>query len=137
MGLRKLILSLTDYFIFGCFFMSVIAVIMFLYTRSLFNLPVTLNFIPFVFFSTYASYSLHWYLTPHTKTLSQRAAWSLGHKKFLLVGFIVSAIGVVISFVFVAEYYMLILPLAAITFLYSAPKINSKPFTWLRGKYTA
>lgn len=137
MAFRKLITTLSDYFIFGCFFMAVIAVVMFLFTRSLFNLPVTLNFIPFIFFSTYASYSLHWYLTPQIKTFSQRAAWSLSHKKFLLAGFIVSVVGVIVSFIFVAEHYMLIIPLAAITFLYSAPKINSKPFTWLRGKYTA
>ena len=137
MKTKDTIFVVAKYFIFGNFFIAVVAVVMYGYTCSVFSLAVQPVMTGFVFFSTLASYSLHWYLTPAYKTHSPRAVWSLKHKKFLLVMFLVSSAGVIIAFIPVAKYYYIILPLALVTFLYSAPKLEIKPFTWLRGKYTA
>lgn len=129
--------NFTDYFIFGNIFISFIAVSMYLFTVDLFSLSLPPVFIPFIFFSTIASYSLHWYLTPPFQNIRGKALWSVKNKSFLLYAFIISSIFTVIFLWLLTEYFLMLIPLAIITFLYSAPKINARPFTWLRGKYTA
>jgi hypothetical protein len=135
--LRLAILSLTGYFFFGNFFIAIVAVVMFSYTVSMFGLRVNEYFRPFVFFSTLLSYSLHWYLTPESDTASAKPRWSLLHQRFLFIMLVFSAAGMVTSVIPLLGYYKILIPLAAVTFLYSAPKIDAKPFTWLRGKYMA
>jgi hypothetical protein len=135
--LRSAISSLTDYFFFGNFFIAIVAVVMFSYTVRLFGLQVNEYFRPFVFFSTLLSYSLHWYLTPESDNASAKPRWSLSHQRFLFIMLVFSVAGMIISVIPLLGYYKILIPLAAVTFLYSAPKIDAKPFTWLRGKYMA
>lgn len=135
--MRRTLKNILDYFIFGNFYIALIAVVMFAYTSAAFNLNLSKEFIPFVFFAAMASYSLHWYLTPNAEILSARALWSINHKMFLIIQFILSAAGVIIFFIPLMQFYAILIPIAAVTFLYSAPKINSAPFIWLRGKYMA
>lgn len=130
--MKNFIIPLFDYFIFGNFFIAVCAVIMFLHTKIIFSLNINPGFIPFIFFSTLCSYSLHWYLTAHSNSLSQRLKWSASHRKFLFFLFIISAICSAIFFVPVIQYYKFLIPLAFITFMYTAPKISMKPFTYIK-----
>lgn len=134
---RTAITSIADYFFFGNFFIAIVAVVMFSYTLRLFSLSADEYFRPFVYFATLVSYSLHWYLTPDSNTASAKPRWSLNHQRFLFIMLVVSAVGMIVSVIPLLGYYKILLPLAAVTFLYSAPKIEAKPFIWLRGKYMA
>ncbi len=124
--------ALFNYFIFGNFFIAICAVVMFLHTKLFFPLNIDTNFIPFIFFSTLCSYSLHWYLTRHENAVSLRMEWTARHRKFLMGLFIISLIGAGISFIPLLGFYKLLIPIAFITFMYTAPKIPVQPFIAIR-----
>jgi hypothetical protein len=124
--------NLFEYFVFGNFYIALCAVIMFGYTDILFSLHTDKLFIPFIFFSTLCSYSLHWYLTAHNKPLSSRLIWTAGHRGFYILLFIFSFALTIVLFFSLSQFYMLLLPLAFITFMYTAPKIPVQPFIFLR-----
>lgn len=132
MKLNAAIKSVFNYFIFGNFFIALCAVVMFLQVKYMFALNIDLYFIPFIFFSTLCSYSLHWSLTKHLNPASARLNWTSRHKKLLIWLFIISFICTDITFIPVARYYMTLLPLAFITFMYTAPKIPVQPFLFIR-----
>jgi 4-hydroxybenzoate polyprenyltransferase len=84
----------------------------------------------FVGFATISSYSFHWYLTPvlpDDKT--DRANWLSRHRSIHLWLFISGTAGVAIYGFQLLEHWRWLLFAAAITFLYSAPKI---PHPWFR-----
>ena len=90
MKLNTAIKSVFNYFIFGNFFIALCAVVMFVQVKYMFALNIDLYFIPFIFFSTLCSYSLHWWLTKHLNPASVRLDWTSQHKKFLIVLFVIS-----------------------------------------------
>lgn len=132
MKLNDAIKSVFNYFIFGNFFIALCAVVMFWQANNMFALNIDPYFIPFIFFSTLCSYSLHWSLTKHLNPDSARLNWTSRHKKFLIGLFIISFICTDITFIPIARFYMTLLPLAFITFMYTAPKIPLKPFLFIR-----
>ena len=105
---------------------------MFLQAKYMFALNIDFYFIPFIFFSTLCSYSLHWSLTKHLNPASARLNWTSRHKKFLVWLFIISFVCTDITFIPIARYYLTLLPLAFITFMYTAPKIPMKLFLFIR-----
>lgn len=105
---------------------------MFRYTCIVFSLNIPALFYPFIFFATLTSYSLHWYLTNYKNEESVRLMWNLRHKKLFPVLFVISFLATLVLFAALKEYYLYLLPLAFITFMYSAPKIPLKPFMLIR-----
>src|ERR1041384_4358877 len=132
MKLKIILNYLFNYFVFGNFFIAVCAVVMFIHTKLIFSLRIENAFLPFIFFSTLCSYSLHWYLTTHINAVSLRLKWSASHRTFLIVLFLISTICSVIFFLRVIPYYKVLIPLAFVTFMYTAPKIPLHPFILLR-----
>lgn len=124
--------KLFHYFVFGNFYIALCAVIMFVHTDILFSLHTDKLFILFIFFSTLCSYSLHWYLTAHNKPLSARLNWAAGHRRFYIALFIISFAATIVLFFYLSQYYIMLVPLAFITFMYTAPKIPVQPFIFLR-----
>jgi 4-hydroxybenzoate polyprenyltransferase len=91
------------------------------------------EFIFFAFFATICSYSFHWYLTPTNNELaSGRERWLSHYKNVHLALFFAGFAGVVISAFFLLDHWPWLLVSAAITFLYSAPKIPHPLFRSLR-----
>lgn len=94
--------------------------------------PVDFYLAAFVFFSTVCSYNFHWALTPHQVAPSQRLQWDEKHKSYHFLLSIAGLIGAIAFFIYFKEKWVYILPSAALTFLYSAPKIPGPFFQFLK-----
>jgi hypothetical protein len=92
------------------------------------------NFYAFVASATLSSYSLHWYLSADEMADSPRGRWTFQNKKTLqsLLCFSVIMCGYY-SFLY-RSHWRVLLPLALLTFLYTAPKIPLAPFRLLTNK---
>lgn len=113
-----------DFVIFSNLFIACCAVLMIRFTEEIFYLPVSFVFIGFVFFSTLASYSVHWYLTDaDTEITASRTSWLSSNKKIHFIFFIISALGSAIFLLLEISNFKWILPAVFLTLLYSAPKI--------------
>ena len=121
------------YFLFGNFFIALVATVMAESCYSFFNFPSNPLILLFLFFGTLCSYSLHWFLSGETLVGKEREAWNLSHKNFLLVVFGVSTLAsLLLFFLLEPETQALSLVLALATFLYTAPKLPFQPFVFLR-----
>ncbi|MCX6352252.1 MAG: UbiA family prenyltransferase [Bacteroidetes bacterium] len=125
--------SIFQFFVFSNLFISLCAVIMGYQTYAILigGFPDK-NFLGFVFFSTICSYNFHWYLTSESLVESKRIEWTKSHKYLHLVLFIIGALGALFFFYFLKEFWPWLLISAAITFLYTAPKIPHPLFRALR-----
>jgi 4-hydroxybenzoate polyprenyltransferase len=124
---------LFDLFIFTSCFIAGCAVLMVCQTNQLMHLQYDIPaYLVFVFFSTLCSYNFHWYLSADATSENARVKWTQHHKILHLV---LTGIGGVISvwyfFHFIAHWFWLF-GSAFLTFLYSAPKIQYRPFAWLK-----
>lgn len=121
-------------FIFGNFWIAIVAMMMCLFTEKALGLTLPDAFLPFVGFSTLTSYGFHAYLSrfyfPPKKGLRQQ--WIAKHTHFLLVQSGVSAFLCLFFFFHLKNFASYILPIAFATFLYSAPQIPATPFIFLR-----
>ncbi len=107
------------------------------FTSSLFKIDVSGVFTGFVFFSTLASYSVHWYLTDvDAETTAGRTSWLYANKKIHFLFFLVSALGSGLFLLAEIKNFVWILPAVLLTLMYSAPKIplpffkRLKPHIW-------
>jgi len=124
---------LGDFFVYSNLFIAICAVLMVNQTFDLLLHSKPDNyFIGFVFFSTICSYSFHWHLTSHSVIPSPRIGWLQRNRKFHLIFFFIGLAGSAIFFYRLLPYWPWLLLSAAITFLYSAPKIPHKYFRVLR-----
>lgn len=124
--------ALFRYFIYTNLFISLCAVLMVEQTNQLFSLryPKSL-FYAFVFVATLCSYNFHWYLTPMVPSASPRIAWNHRHRKLLLIIYLITLLcSVFLAWQFRMHWFSLGIGVVA-TFLYSAPKIPHKYFSWL------
>lgn len=122
-----------DFFLFTSLFVSCCAVVMLYQTYALIiERPVDFYLAAFVFFSTVCSYNFHWALTPHQVAPSQRLQWDEKHKSYHFLLSIAGLIGAIAFFIYFKEKWVYILPSAALTFLYSAPKIPGPFFQFLK-----
>jgi 4-hydroxybenzoate polyprenyltransferase len=92
--------------------------------------PLNIYLAAFVFFSTVCSYNFHWALTPNSVAPSQRLQWDRKHKRYHLLLSMAGFLGAAVFFIYFIEKWYYIMPSAALTFLYSAPKI---PLPFFRG----
>ena len=126
-----------DFVIFSNLFIACCAVLMVRFTKDIFHLPVSYAFMGFVFFSTLASYSVHWYLTDtKTETTAGRTVWLSSNKRLHFSFFVISAIGSIVFLFLEISNFKWILPAVFLTLMYSAPKIplpffqNLKQHVW-------
>ena len=123
-----------DFIIFSNIFIALCALLMAMYTTRLFalNIPPS-NFLFFLFFSTLASYSIHWYLTDETTEITAaRTAWLARNKTTHFAFFIISTIGSGVFLLQEWSYIKWILPAIFLTVMYTAPKFPFKPFLALK-----
>lgn len=90
------------------------------------------TFYLFVFFSTICSYNFHWYLTPGSYSSSERLQWVDRYRDLMLMLCGVGLAGALFYFWPLRSHWLVLSGGAVLTFLYSAPKVPYKPFTWLR-----
>lgn len=121
-------------FIFGNFWISIIAVMMCFFTQKALGLSIPDAFLPFVGFSALTSYSFHAYLSsfylPQKRSL--RIDWIAKHDTFLLIQSIISGIISLIFYLKLVAFSLYLIPIIFATFLYSAPQIPFSPFIYLR-----
>ena len=126
-------LSSLNFFVFSNLFIAFCAVFMVCQTQKLLHLShLPTVFLLFVFFATLSSYSLHWYLTEPAEN-SIRNVWNVENRKILRGLFCFSVVGGSVCFWFLRAFWVEILGIGFVTFLYTAPKIPVRPFTYLRG----
>ena len=133
----KILLFLCKQLLFSNLYISIIVIFSCNATARLFNFAINSDLIGLVSASTLCSYSLHWSLTYSENSQSERLIWTQENRKLL---FFLAAIASSFAAVFawkLIEFWAILLPLAALTFIYTAPKIPFRPFTFLRGKAVA
>jgi 4-hydroxybenzoate polyprenyltransferase len=86
----------------------------------------------FVFFATLCSYNFHWYLTPDTFSENARVRWTQQHKKLHIALTAIGMTGAAWYFFYFIEHWFWLSGAVLLTFLYSAPKLPQRPFSWLR-----
>lgn len=124
--------KIVDTFVFANFYVAMAAVVMCYTSQRLFGLSFDKNVVIFVFCATMCSYSLHWFLTT-SATKTPRIIWSDKNQFFLKFLSIFFFFATFFSFYFVLHLVKIVLPLALLTFLYTAPKIPFRFFYFLRG----
>ena len=121
-----------DTIIFSNFYIALAAVMMCYTSQRLFGLFFDKKLAVFVFFATLCSYSLHWFLTSN-ELKTPRMTWTNNNRNLLKLLFLVGAAGTSISFFYLFSLWKIILPLALLTFFYTAPKIPFRFFYFLKG----
>jgi hypothetical protein len=124
--------KILDTFIFANFYVALAAVAMCFASQRLFGLAFDKNLAIFVFSATMCSYSLHWFLTTND-IKTPRIIWTDKNSIFLKLLFVISFFATIFSFFFVSHLWKIILSLALLTFLYTAPKIPLRFFYFLKG----
>lgn len=126
-----------NYLIFGNVFIAVCAVLMSYYTFAVFDEPVSLILLGFIFFASISSYSFHSYLPTTEKEYSEKVKWGLKRRKYFLFLLIIGSVGAAAFLFFLKQDLKLILALLLFTVLYSSPKIKFEKFTFFKRFGTA
>ncbi|MGN7819247.1 UbiA family prenyltransferase [Chitinophaga sp. 22536] len=125
--------SIFNFILFTSVFIALCALLMIWQTNQLLGLQYPqLTFYLFVFFSTICSYNFHWYLTPGSYSSSERLQWVDRYRDLMLMLCGVGLAGALFYFWPLRNHWLVLSGAAVLTFLYSAPKVPYKPFTWLR-----
>ena len=126
-----------NYLIFGNIFIAVCAALMSYYTFEVFDEPVSLTLLGFIFFASISSYSFHSYLPTTEKEYSEKVKWGLNRRKYFLFLLIIGSVGAAVFLFFLKQDLKLILALLLFTVLYSSPKIKFEKFTFFKRFGTA
>ena len=126
-----------NYLIFGNIFIAVCAAMMSYYTFEVFDEPVSLTLLGFIFFASISSYSFHSYLPTTEKEYSEKVKWGLNRRKYFLFLVIIGSVGAAAFLFFLKQDLKLILALLLFTVLYSSPKIKFEKFTFFKRFGTA
>jgi len=129
---RKLSIALLQLILFSNSYIALGAVVMCWTTARLFHLKLPALFLLFIFLGTLSSYALHWYLTPIAPNYRERNQWNRRHKPTLLGIFIGSSVLLLSLLSQLLPYLCYFMPVIVATFLYTAPKIDYRPFRYLR-----
>ncbi|MBC9930083.1 UbiA family prenyltransferase [Chitinophaga qingshengii] len=125
--------SIFNFILFTSVFIALCALLMIWQTNELLALQYPQRtFYLFVFFSTICSYNFHWYLTPGSYSSSERLQWVDRYRDLMLILCGVGLAGALFYFWPLRSHWLVLSGGAILTFLYSAPKVPYKPFTWLR-----
>ena len=122
--------------VFGNLYVAAIAVLLVAHTEQLFGLRHSRALLLFVGCATLCSYGLHWALsTPDTATA--RGHWTARRRKWLWALCGGGAVGACVGAGQLLQFWAWLLGIAAVAFVYTAPKIPYRPFVWLRGRAVA
>lgn len=121
-----------EFLLFSNVYIAICAVVMCQTTARLFRLTLPESLLLFTFVGTLGSYSLHWFLTDSSADYSRRGRWNYQYKPVLAGLFVGAVLTGLWMLWFLRLYLVELLPVVLITFLYSAPKIDSPPFRALR-----
>ena len=94
--------------------------------------PMNGRLAAFVFFSTICSYNFHWWLTPDSAAISRRVSWTLHRKALHFILYLAGALGAIVYFFSLRQYWAALCFGALLTFLYSAPKLPQPVFKDLK-----
>lgn len=128
----RVLISPLRAFVFSNFFIAICAVAMCWQTVYLFQLREAKELLPFVFFSTMASYSFHWYLSMDTAGDRSRENWLKRYRPLHMALLIAGIAGLLYFGMGLLAWWPWLLLTAFATFLYSAPKLPWPIFRWLR-----
>ncbi len=121
------------FFLFTSLFIAGCALVMVHQSNQLLSLHYDIPaYMGFVCFSTICSYNFHWYLTPDMDSETIRVSWTKEHKATHLGLFMAGLIGALWYFFHLKADWRWLGGAALLTFLYSAPKLPTYPFRWLR-----
>jgi hypothetical protein len=134
--------NLFQFFIFTNIFISAIAVIMTYGIIHFFATQIDIRFYILIFFSTLASYCLHWYYSNEetdvaNEITTMRSKWNSQFKNILLVLFIASVLIIFIIFFTRTIWIIFFIPTALATLIYTTPKLPIPLFKRLQGKALA
>jgi 4-hydroxybenzoate polyprenyltransferase len=118
-----------DFFLFSSLFISACSLLMFYFTVQAFALVVPVASYLFVFSGTFSSYNFHWFFTKTTDNeVADAAKWSHRNKYLHLAFFSAGLTGAIFAFVKLSHLWPYLVFTAIITFLYSAPKLQTFSF---------
>ena len=121
------------FFIFSSLFIALCAVVMVNQTYWLvLKTTPDFNYLAFVFFATITSYNFHWMLSPRSVNPSQRLQWTLDHKNYHWIFYLIGAAGAAFFFFHLTKHWLWLLIAVFVTFIYSAPNIPIKSFRNLK-----
>ncbi|GAA4333041.1 UbiA family prenyltransferase [Flaviaesturariibacter amylovorans] len=127
-----LLRKVADGLLFTSVFIGACALLMAGHTQLRFAGHLNTDLLGFIFTGTLCSYNFHWLLTPALYGHSPKAAWSVRHRKLHAALFGASLLAAAWFGWRLLPHWPWLLLTAFITFLYSAPKIPSKPFGLLK-----
>lgn len=125
-------MTLLEFVLFSNGYIALCAVVMCQMTAALFYRVLPPFWLPFLFMATLSSYALHWYLTPITTNTTERNQWNRRHKSLLLSIGIGSGVVGLALLTQLSPYLVYLIPVMVATLLYTAPKLNYRPFRYLR-----
>jgi hypothetical protein len=123
----KLLSEAGRFLLYGNIFIAACASALSIHTDFSFGVKPEPLFVLFVFLSTLSCYNLHAYYNPQRVIYSDRSDWVTGRKILILLLSIVSGIGALYILFLIPRLALWALPLAALTLLYSAPRIIKRP----------
>jgi 1,4-dihydroxy-2-naphthoate octaprenyltransferase len=127
-----MIRTLFNFFLFTSLYISCCALLMVWQTNQLLQLHYAEDtYYAFVFAATMCSYNFHWYLTPSVYSDSERITWAQQHKTLQLSLCGISGLAALYFFWPMRTHWLPLSGAAVLTFLYTAPKIPFRTFTWL------
>lgn len=134
--MNELAKKLFNFFVFSNLFIAMGAWAMTLHTLQLFGITDhNTNLSAFVFFSTLASYNLHWLLTdPTTERTRPRWKWLAENKNTHLYLFFIALVPAVFYLFQIWQHWPILAPLFLFTFIYTAPKLPVRYFQFF-GQY--
>jgi len=122
-----------DFFVFSSLFIACCALLMVYQTALMFELPLSMALVGFVFSGTVCSYNFHWYLTPpNVGGPTEKVIWNIRNKHIHLGLFFMGLAGAAFFAFLLLEYWFWLSVTAFITFLYTAPKIPHQAFAYLK-----
>lgn len=120
--------KLSEFLLFGSFFIAFCAVAFSMETNIMLGLPFnSFSFYCFIFGATIVQYNLHYLIKTNAVKGSERLMWSLRNKRLHYILFFFGCALIIFSlFNFQLQHFYILLFLGAISFLYSFPYL---PFT--------
>ncbi len=122
-----------NFLLFSNIYLAIIIALACYATCITFNVHAPILFFAFIICSTCSSYCMHWALPVPSAQLSIRELWSKLNTRFLVALAIANFIlGLYFFSRLPSGAFYYIMPLVLFTFIYTAPKINVKPFILLK-----
>ncbi len=126
-------LAFINFILFSNIYLALIIVLACFTTCNTFRINATFYFYTFIYCSTVSSYCLHWALPQASGMASSRETWTNNNRTLLVsLGILHFLLGIYFFTQLPNGAIQYILPLVFFTFVYTAPKINYKPFILLR-----